>query len=296
MRRTNQIETIWNDIRYSVRSLGRTPGFTIVIVLTLALAIGANSAIFSVIQGVLLRPLPYAQPERIVRIFVNSDTYPKFPLKSLRSARFSHAQPDLRQRGGNRAGRRATLRRRGTGHAACVPCHRRILPRARLHAGARPRIHYRRRDAGAGTSGDPERPCVAHAVRIRPRRSGPHDRVERADLRRGGSDAARRAAPRQRLSLVWPTGTRWISGCHFRTKGIRTGAARISWRESDASSPAFRPSRRTRISARSFRKWRASIRRPPKDGACFWCRSIAKWWGVRSSCCWCCWVRWDCCC
>ena len=80
MRRTNQLETIWNDLRYAMRVLGRAPGFTVVIVLTLALAIGANSAIFSVIEGVLLRPLPYAHPERLVRIFFNSDTFPKFPL------------------------------------------------------------------------------------------------------------------------------------------------------------------------------------------------------------------------
>ena len=80
MRRTNHIETIWNDLRYAVRTLGRTPGFTIVIVLTLALSIGANSAIFSVIQGVLLRPLPFAQPDRLVRVYFQSDSQPKFPL------------------------------------------------------------------------------------------------------------------------------------------------------------------------------------------------------------------------
>ena len=76
----NKFESIWNDFRYAIRNLGRTPGFIIVMVLTLALSIGANSAIFSVIEGVLLRPLPFGQPDRIVRIFFNSDTYPKFPL------------------------------------------------------------------------------------------------------------------------------------------------------------------------------------------------------------------------
>jgi predicted permease len=80
MRRTNHVETIWNDLRYAVRTLVRTPGFTIIIVLTLALSIGANSAIFSVIQGVLLRPLPFAQPDRLVRVYFQSDAQPKFPL------------------------------------------------------------------------------------------------------------------------------------------------------------------------------------------------------------------------
>src|SRR5258707_1215512 len=80
MRRINSHETIWNALRYAVRIRGRTPGFTLVIVLTLALSIGANSAIFSVIQGVLLRPLPYPQAERLARVYFSSDTQAKFPL------------------------------------------------------------------------------------------------------------------------------------------------------------------------------------------------------------------------
>jgi putative ABC transport system permease protein len=65
------MKNLWQDIRYGIRALARQPGFAAVIVLTLALGIGANTAIFSVVYGILLRPLPYPHPDRITQISIS---------------------------------------------------------------------------------------------------------------------------------------------------------------------------------------------------------------------------------
>ena len=63
------METLLRDLRYVARSFARNPGFFVVTALTLALGIGATTAIFSVVNGILLQPLPYPQSDHIVQLF-----------------------------------------------------------------------------------------------------------------------------------------------------------------------------------------------------------------------------------
>jgi predicted permease len=85
-RGTRWIENLWQDVRFGLRMLRKNPGFTSVAILTLALGIGANTAIFSVVNAVLIRPLPFAEPDRLVRIFEKND--------KLKLSQFSSSVPN----------------------------------------------------------------------------------------------------------------------------------------------------------------------------------------------------------
>lgn len=63
------IETVWQDLRYAARSLAKSPGFVVVVAFSLMLGIGANTAIFSVMNAVMLQPLPYEHSERLTTIW-----------------------------------------------------------------------------------------------------------------------------------------------------------------------------------------------------------------------------------
>src|SRR5688572_7415632 len=86
------------DLRYAVRVLGRAPFFALSVIAVLALGIGANTAIFSILNAALLRPLPFPEPDRLVRLFhvPPQATFPGTPLFALSPANFYDWQSGAR--------------------------------------------------------------------------------------------------------------------------------------------------------------------------------------------------------
>ena len=91
------MNALWNDVRFAIRTLGRNPAFATMAILILALGIGANTAIFSIIDGVLLRPLPFRNPERL---FAVQESVPRFshiaPAVPVSAHHFQHWRKEWR--------------------------------------------------------------------------------------------------------------------------------------------------------------------------------------------------------
>jgi len=68
------IDNLWRDLRFATRTLRRTPGFATITILVMALGIGANVALFTVVRSVLLNPLPFPAPNRLIALYGKSDT------------------------------------------------------------------------------------------------------------------------------------------------------------------------------------------------------------------------------
>ena len=80
-------DSIWRDLKYAMRTLHRSPGFTVVAVLVMALGIGANVALFTIVHSVLLTPLPFAEPTRLIRLYEHSSD--QFPYNSVAGGVFA---------------------------------------------------------------------------------------------------------------------------------------------------------------------------------------------------------------
>ena len=183
------------DLRRAARRLARTPGFTLLALATLALGIGANAALFSVVHAVLLKPLPFEDPDEVYAIWSRHTSTERYPVSLPEFCDFRDRNRTLEALAGV-ANWTAQPRRR-VGHRAPAGAARlgQLLRAARRRSGARPHAarggrHARERE-GRGALPRP----LAAPLRGRPGCRRPADHAQRRRVHGGRRDVARVRVP-----------------------------------------------------------------------------------------------------
>ena len=207
------------DFRYALRMLRKNVGLTIVVVLSLAIGIGANSAIFSVVDALLLRPLPYPQPERLANIWLHSPGIGIFrdwpsPGQYIDIQNENHSFEEMaiaRLRGFTLTGRDQPERIDGMYDFLHAASH------ARSQAAGRTLAASRRRQARQTAGRHSQLPALAAVVQLRSADRGQEHHAQREAIRRGWGAASgvldqlrKRCPPKD----PW---TRWMCFCRCRS-------------------------------------------------------------------------------
>ena len=200
------VDTTLQDLRYGLRALRKNPAYSLVAIATLAIGIGAGTAVFSIAGAVLLRPLPYGDPGRLVRVF-ETNPLQNWTRNIASPANYADWKTQntvftdiaaYEQFNFNGSGA-SEIFLTGQGEPQglkALGVTGNLFKRPRRAAAARADLHRRGNLRGQGARGGPELRAVAERVRRRPGDRRPLDHAERPHLRRRRRDAARVLLPR----------------------------------------------------------------------------------------------------